>query len=244
MVNTDKAYNSRCLRYSYGKWVVIDVTKSFILMESESNGMYRKNNALTIVFNGDWYNLHTQPDWMAKNVFESDAIEVGLGGNVNSYTILYKLNNVTVNPSQNKMMFTALNAEEETMELFYKCVNNFLEKATTPGIVSYGLNAEFIDDGAIYAETVDRMVDTTNLVDYGCEIQKTQVSRMIQLNGDIYNFDCSLTGKEFLLHINEHHTVSFDEENVQKVDSVWINKFLKNCWIIAQALGYEEEQHE
>jgi len=37
--------------------------------------MYNKSSSLAFVINGDWNRLYTQPDWIAKNVYEMDSID-------------------------------------------------------------------------------------------------------------------------------------------------------------------------
>lgn len=203
--------------------------------------MIRKKGTLALVINGDWNNLFTQPSWMAHYVFEQDTIEVGLGGIGNTFGIVCKYNNITVSPTPNKMVFSVLNSENENIELFCKYVNNFLEKSYTPVIESYGLNADFTDDSAIYAELVDSMGDVKGLNECGCEILSTDISRSVKFDDKVYYLEFTMQGKEFLLHVNEHHKGGFEQKEAKPVSVADIETFLENCWKIAQSLGYKKE---
>jgi len=203
--------------------------------------MIRKDGTLALVINGDWNNLFTQPNWMAQYVFEQESIEVGLGGVGASFNVVYKCNNVTVSPAPNKMIFSVLNTDSETLERFCKYINNFLKKSYTPLIASYGLNADFTDDGDIYAELVDSIGDVKGLNECGCEILSTDISRCVKLEEKVYFLEFTMQGKQFLLHINEHHKGGFDQNEENPVTVADIEAFLENCWKIVQSLGYRKE---
>lgn len=203
--------------------------------------MEKKIGSLTAVFNGDWNNLYIQPDWLAKNVYEQPEIEVGVNGIGAMVNVLYKYGNVVINPSQNQVIFSAEADDKETIDLFCKAANNFLTKAHTPRLISFGLNADFEDTGDKFAETIDKMWDNDALIECGCEIIATKISRSISLDGNIYNIDCVFNGNTLMMHINEHHSGANDKADFPSLKDEYVNRFWDECWKIIGAMGYERE---
>lgn len=139
------------------------------------------NDSLTVVLVGDWNKLYIQPDWMANNVFEKKEIEIGINGQGADFTVSYRGNGIIVSPGQSNMIFSVTDTADEVLNNLCKCLNNFLEKAVTPQLFAYGLNADFVEeDGILFAEVIDSMSDTNAIIESGYEIVSTKISRTLK----------------------------------------------------------------
>ena len=200
------------------------------------------NDSLTVVLVGDWNKLYIQPDWMANNVFEKKEIEIGINGQGADFTVSYRGNGIIVSPGQSNMIFSVTDTADEVLNNLCKCLNNFLEKAVTPQLFAYGLNADFVEeDGILFAEVIDSMSDTNAIIENGYEIVSTKISRTLKRDNKIINMDSNLENKKLTVHFNEHHVLGETVPNLCVDD---IKKFIEESCGILYGLGYEIEGEE
>ena len=131
--------------------------------------MKKLENSFTIVLNGDWNILYTQPDWLADNIFEKSEIEVGINGIGSHVNVLYKCGDIVINPSQSQVIFSVDNENDDNINQACKYVNNFLTKAYTPQLNAFGLNAVFEDSGEIIASIFDNCWSIVRALGYDKE---------------------------------------------------------------------------
>ena len=200
-------------------------------------------DSFTIVLLGDWNKLYMQPDWVAKNVYEKQEIEIGVNGQGTDFKITYRCNGVMIAPTQSQVMFTACDVEERTIVYVVKCVNNFLMKATTPILLAYGLNCEFVDsDGAILADVIDSMSDNSAIIEQGYEINAAKIARTLIKDDIILNVEMMHEGNETKIHFNEHYGKTTTE--MPTISPAQITSFIKDCNKLVEAFGYDLEGDE
>ncbi|XCP85414.1 hypothetical protein ABXS75_00950 [Roseburia hominis] len=200
------------------------------------------NDSLTIVLVGDWNKLYIQPDWVANNVFEKEEIEIGINGQGSDFAVSYRENGVVVSPGQSKVVFSVINTDDETLNKLCQCINNFVEKAYTPQLFAYGLNADFLEEeGILFAEVIDSMSDTRDIVENGYEVVSTKISRTLKRDDKFINMDCNLENKNLMVHFNEHHNPGENKPNFCIDD---IKNFIEESCGILRGLGYEIEGDE
>ena len=200
------------------------------------------NDSLTIVLVGDWNKLYIQPDWMAKHVFESEEVEIGINGQGSDFTVVYRSNGVIISPDQSKLVFSVINTDNDTINDLCRFLNNFLEKAHTPQLFAYGMNIDFVEeDGSLFAEVLDSMSDTNAIIECGYEIVSTQISRTLKNAERVLNMDSHLENSKLKIHFNEHHA---SEESRPRFTIESLKGFLERCKQILQGLGYELEGDE
>ena len=200
------------------------------------------SDSLTVVLIGDWNKLYIQPDWMAKNIYEKEEIEIGVKGQGSEFSVSYRCNNVVISPDQGKVIFSVTNTDKMTLENISHCINNFLTKAYTTEIFAYGINGKFIDeDGSNFAEVVDNMLDASRILENGYEIMETKISRTLSKNGKIINIDSNLVNAGLEIHFNEHHP---NPKETPVFSFEVLNGFIEDCSEIVKGLGYELEGDE
>ena len=229
-VRSQWEYNNHIFPHNYIKLIVKEKMMVFI------------NDSLTVVLVGDWNKLYIQPEWVANNIYETAEIEIGVNGQGSDFSVSYKCNNVIISPEQGKVIFSATNTERNSLEKLSLCVNNFLEKAYTTELFAYGLNGKFFDeDASIFAEVLDAMSDTSQILDNGYEIMATKINRTLSKNGKVINMDSNLVNAKLEMSFNEHHS-NPEEKPVFSFDL--LNDFIKECSEIVKTLGYELEGEE
>ena len=200
------------------------------------------NDSLNVVLVGDWNKLYIQPDWMATNVFEKDEIEIGVNGEGAEFEVLYRVDGITIVPTQNRIMFSARDTEEETLEKLAFCLNNFIEKVHVPTTFDYGINGMFVEsDDNIFAEVLDSMSDANTLSECGYQILGTHITRTLQMDDKIINMESHLENASMNIHFNEHHT---NQEQSCRFDGEMLKGFVEQCSRIVADLGYELEGEE
>lgn len=205
--------------------------------------MIFKDDSLTVVLLGDWNKLYIQPDWMARNIFEKDEIEIGVNGQGSDFSVSYNVENVTISPEQSKIIFSAENTKDETLNDLCKYLNNFICKAYTTKLYAYGLNIDYLeDDGTLFAEVLDSMSDTNAIVDNGYEIISTKVSRTLKYDDTTINMDSLLENKQLNVHFNGHYIP--EDEDKPNFTVKFITDFKDECSKILSGLGYDIEGEE
>ena len=198
------------------------------------------NDSFTVVLLGDWNKLYIQPEWIAHNVYEKTEIEIGVSGQGTDFSVTYRSDGVLIAPTQNQIKMTAASTDDRTIESIARCLNNFLTKATTPYLLAYGLNCEFIDDDNIaFAGLIDSISDNSTIIENGYEIKSAKVTRTLSKDDIILNLEMLMEEGRTIIRFNEHHG-----ERVNKmptISAIRIKEFLKSCKELVVALGYDLE---
>ena len=198
------------------------------------------NDSLNVVLLGDWNQLYSQPDWIAENVFEKEEMEIGLSGQ--GTEVRYKADGVIIAPGLSSMIFSVTDTGESELKSLCEYLNNFLEKASTPQFAAYGLNAEFVEENvSAFADVIDSMADAEALVNNGCVIVSTQISRTLRRNNKLINMSSNLENNNLQIRFNEHHIA---EESRPNFTLELVKSFIKECREILSGLGYEMEGEE
>ena len=181
-------------------------------------------DSLAIVLVGDWNKLYIQPEWISANVYMKNEIEIGINGQGTDLQVIYKCDGVVIAPTQNQVIFTAMNMDEKTIIALISCVNNYLKNAYTPILVAYGFNCDFIDnESSLFAEVVDSISDSLAIIGNGYEIKATTINRTIEKNGKILNIESSRTDNMTKIHFNEHNGNATDKmpEIEKRLVMIW-----------------------
>ena len=200
-------------------------------------------DSLAIVLVGDWNKLYIQPEWISANVYMKNEIEIGINGQGTDLQVIYKCDGVVIAPTQNQVIFTAMNMDEKTIIALISCVNNYLKNAYTPILVAYGFNCDFIDnESRLFAEVVDSISDSLAIIGNGYEIKATTINRTIEKNGKILNIESSRTDNMTKIHFNEHNGNATDK--MPEIEMDQIQAFLTGCNSLIEAFGYDLENDE
>ena len=200
-------------------------------------------DSLAIVLVGDWNKLYIQPEWISANVYMKNEIEIGINGQGTDLQVIYKCDGVVIAPTQNQVIFTAMNMDEKTIIALISCVNNYLKNAYTPILVAYGFNCDFIDnESSLFAEVVDSISDSLAIIGNGYEIKATTIKRTIEKNGKILNIESSRTDNMTKIHFNEHNGNATDK--MPEIEMDQIQAFLTGCNSLIEAFGYDLENDE
>ena len=139
------------------------------------------------------------------------------------------------------MRITASDMEKGTIEYLVSCINNFLNKATTPVLTAYGFNCEYTEtDSSQFADVLDTISDNSKIIGNGYEIANTKITRTLKKKGTILNLESSQDGNITKMHFNEHHGDPVTEMPEIKVEM--INRFLTAARELILALGYDLEE--
>ena len=140
------------------------------------------------------------------------------------------------------MIFSVTDTGESELKSLCEYLNNFLEKASTPQFAAYGLNAEFVEENvSAFADVIDSMADAEALVNNGCVIVSTQISRTLRRNNKLINMSSNLENNNLQIRFNEHHIA---EESRPNFTLELVKSFIKECREILSGLGYEMEGEE
>ncbi len=199
------------------------------------------NSSLTVVLLGDWNKLYIQPNWIAENVFGKNKIDIGVFGKGVDISISYRSDNVSIAPSQTKMVFTTIDLNDSSIDSLVLFVNRFLQKAFTPELIAYGINCEFEEyNSSIFAEVLDSISDNKSIIENGYQIYDTTIKRSLRKNDSIINLESKQISDKTIMHFNEHHAKPFKE--TPSISRDMIIDFISNSKNMILALGYDLEE--
>lgn len=200
-------------------------------------------NTLTIVILADWNKLYVQPDWVAMNIFEKTEMEIGVETQGVEYSISYKCEDVTINPTQDKVIITAANLNSKTIDLFVRCATNYFTKAITPHLSAWGLNIDYIEsENTLLADIFDSITDSKAYIGLNYEITNTQIERTLVKDNRVINIQYSQKSSQTLIHFNEHHNCPNENDRSVSKESIW--SFITLTKEIVAAIGYELEAED
>lgn len=200
-------------------------------------------DSITCVFNGDWNSLYAQPEWIAQNVFEQDTLEVAVNGFGNNINVLFKCNNVLIHPSQSQVIFTLLkDCTKDSFAFFCQCINNYIRKAQTTSLISYGFNLEFSDNSDLFATITDNLKENRGLIESGCEIVSTKIVKTVKYHDSVFILDSSMENGETKIRINEHHEGPIAQDSYPEFTPDTFVSFITHGWDLVTAIGYEKEE--
>lgn len=210
--------------------------------------MIVKDDSLAFVILGDWNRLYCTPNWLAQNVFENERIEISITNIFEDNEIHLRCNDLIINPSQSKIVFKPTTISESSKEYLCNCINRFIRNSFSPSIKAYGINTDYEDNASILSRIVDNMEDNKRLISSGCEIKQTVIEKTVTLYEKIYNIKSSLKEDTCLIHINNHVTGPFSNNELNdeflQIDIDDINNYLEMCWKLLKSLGYEKEDYD
>lgn len=208
-------------------------------------GLFMRFNdgTLTCVLNGDWNKKYIDPQWISKELFQKDELEVTLNTIGLKTNIIYKSGLISIDASQDKFVFLADDYSENSIKEIETTIIRFLDIASTPGVVSFGFNCELSsDDISIFSSFIEEMGDRKILTDLGAEIKNTEISHTISIDDVTINIKEALDSSNdvFTISFNQHHDVLDYDKNIISFGN--INEFLERCKSIVQSIGYELEE--
>ena len=205
--------------------------------------MILEKSSLTIALLGDWNKLYIQPEWMAKNVYVEEKIEITVNGQGTDYNVSYRGRDILIAPTQNKILFSALNMDNSTIIDLVQCINRFLQKATTPILSAYGFNCEFYEEhSSRFAEVVDGILDNNAIIANGYEIKATTITRTLVKDEKVLNLESSLEGNKTKLHFNEHY--GQPQAIMPNIEIQQIENFILAAQDLVKAFGYDLEEED
>lgn len=201
------------------------------------------SDSITVVLLGDWNKLYIQPEWVANNIYENPELEIGVEGQGADFRVSYRKNGIIINPSQEKIIFTATDTTDSTLKYMAKCISNYLSKAVTPTLMAYGINADYRDaEDTRFASVIDALPDTEAIIDLGYEVSSAQITRTFLKNDKTINMTCSMDRANTTIHFNEHHA-SPDKETTD-ISYEALAEFISQTKAIIVGLGYEVDGDE
>lgn len=173
------------------------------------------SNSLTLVMNGDWNKIYTDPVWIGQNIFNNEQVQIAIAGIGINYIISYNIGDITVSPNQNKFVFTCNNMSAEGIKIFEEKCRTFIKKATSPIINSYGYNIEFIEsDTTLYSNIIDNMNDIKYMNESGVIHKETGIMHKMEFNSQIYQINFLRSGDNLNISINCHHEYNKDSSSL------------------------------
>lgn len=204
------------------------------------------DKSFSIIITGDWSSTFARPDWIAKNVFQADQIELSIENYNKFIKLSCKYQDVIVMVTEDRACFSLETINDDSISSMCLFINNFINKSYSPFIGSYGLNISYFDKDVFnFAKTLDNMDDQIKLSSKGYEIINTKIIRSIKKDGKIFNINLRIENlgnenQKLVFDINNHYNLK--DKNVQiTFNKDFIKSFFEDCEQLLSTYEFELE---
>lgn len=203
------------------------------------------NGSLSFVILGDWNKYYLTPAWLAQNVFSVEKVEIELNlGQGPAYSANIKNDGVSVQPTQDRIIFSCNDFDEAKISNFENAYMAFLRNASSPQIKAFGFNVQFIEeDVRIFSEVIDNLPDSDRYIEAGVTLQGTQIVRNMSYNDKEFSITFAAKGAALTISVNMNKECGFPSSEIE-VGSGAVNSFLADAKNILSAGGYVLEEEE
>jgi hypothetical protein len=171
-----------------------------------NDGLQAALEGWTVVLAGAWNTQIFQPEWVARHIFEVDAVELQIALTPSVLNLRYAASDATLVVHSERLIFGVREANEAAISSCELYANRVITLLPHTPISAVGINFSFVQsdppDQFLKLLSVD---DANALADFGLVIKSTQLNRAIEVNDATLNLQISLEGARMHCLFNYHH---------------------------------------
>jgi hypothetical protein len=160
-----------------------------------------QNANTSIVLAGSWNQQILTPKWLKNNkITDQEKIQIEVAINNPSLPIRYKLENVYLNISQQKVIIYPIEETEDSYDSAECIAIQLLEKLIHTPIIGIGYNFQFTEEKPD-KKIVDRFIFTDEEIVNNLRgtVKERVIKRKLSINDKLLNLTMSLDSKEALI---------------------------------------------
>lgn len=205
--------------------------------------MVVKQDSWTVVILGKWNKYILSPEWSAGNIFNLEKLRVEFGISVD-LPPRYIGSDVRMTPSEDTVIFTALEHTDEALAKIEEYASSLFEKLPYTPIGAFGINFGFVEKaGSGSLSSIFDLTDDTKLVESGCSIKQKSISRQLNFSEKTLNLTIAQLNSEIAFEFNFHYDVKNCQEARAKLNKQIIENKVFALRLLKDAydLNLEEE---
>lgn len=177
-----------------------------------------KEGSFTIVLVGHWNKYILTPDWLAKNIFKDEQLNVDVAFNLalpNRYTS--KRANVMFIPTANNVTLIALQPEDQCLENAESFAHELVSLLPATPVQAYGMNFGYMEKINDDLMKVFNFNDDEWFKDQEITTTHSSILRRIVIEDRILNLKISHDSENVLFDFNYHYDVKSTEDIKKKI---------------------------
>lgn len=190
----------------------------------------------SVVIVGKWNRYILTPEWVGKNIFEKEEIEVEFPINKPELSPRYKSDNIIFLPAIHRCQFIAQEPYDNNDLLEKICIlsNKLVKILKYTPLSAIGVNFGFEEDISNFSRLeIFSLNDQSDFSDQNFEISFTEIKRQLKINNKLLNLSLSHNNEKVFIDFNFHYTV----DNAESAEIILSNKlFSENKAIVFNML--------
>jgi len=177
-----------------------------------------KDEGCTVVIIGNWNTYILSPQWVAKNIFETDKIQVEFALNL-GLPPRYSTAELRLVPTDSRITLFALSYSDTVFADMVNITKKLADKLPYTPVTGFGINFSFTEssDKANLNRLFD-FPDTKALSDFGCVIKDNSIRRGLIVDNKVLNLKIGQDGDKISFDLNFHYEVKSASEIGEKID--------------------------
>lgn len=201
-------------------------------------GMKNVIDSSNIVIVGNWNKYILSPDWIAKNVFMAEKIQVEFSMNYD-LPPRYTHENIRIVTDNDKVIFYALDHSDDALSKIEIMIKKLLGILVHTPVRAFGINFSYLEETHV-ADLSDLFLigDNTKISDNKAVISNYTINRALDYKDSNFSFSMGYNLKDINFSFNFHYNVTKTEDIVSQIGGLSLkNKkisidFIKNIYDI------------
>lgn len=192
-----------------------------------------KNESLSLIIVGNWNRNIFTPEWVSKNIYDTDQVQVEFPFNVIG-PMRFEHQKIRLIPASNRLLFVALDDSVETLERMESMASKIGGLLPHTPVTAFGMNFGFSETigNNISLLSIFSISDNEKLGEFGAEIKTCQIARKIIIDGNTLNFSISKDTVDFVFDFNFH----FDIKQLSDISTILTGKKINQFKDLASSI--------
>ncbi len=209
-----------------------------------------KQDSLTLIIAGKWNRHILTVEWLSKNIFETDSIQVEFSLNLGLPPRFMK-DDIRIIPTEERITFVALKYSENVFSRIEQMAFRIAELLPVTPMSAFGTNFGFIEESpSDDLLSLYKLSDNDALSDNSIQIENYSIKRKLLVEDQILNFSINSESGSMVFNFNFHYQLQ--NQNSKELKEKVKGRYTKNKLIAEQlmhnvyklVLDDEEEEHE
>lgn len=183
-----------------------------------------KPGSTNLILVGKWNKYILSPNWLAKNIFKNDNIQVEFSFNLD-LPPRFTCDKIRIVATEDNVVFVALTYDEDIISRIEEMVYNLAESLPHTPVSAFGTNFVYIEDGATEdLASLFELKDNNDLSDYNVRIEEYSIKRKLIINEQVLNLNISQNRRNVVFDLNFHYETPSTDKIKEKIR----NRFVEN----------------
>jgi len=203
-------------------------------------------DSLTLIIVGKWNRYILTVDWLAKNIFQTDNVQIEFSLDFDLPPRFTK-DGIRIIPTENRITFIALKYDDVVFSRIEKMTLRLAKLLPVTPVTAFGINFKFVEESP-KSELLSlfELADNNKLSDNDIRIEDYFLKRKMIVNNRVLNLNIIQESKKVLFEFNFHEELQNINMLIQKIEGRFIanKEIAENLLNNIYGLNLEMEEEE